>query len=434
MAHASYYLALVAAAQPHLQDAEQARWLGRLDQEQENVRAALRWLLAGAARTQGQTGASPPAEDALRLCTSLYPFWQARGTLREGQTLLEQALAYRAGVALSIQARALCVASELALYLDESERAERFGREGLRCFRELSDPAGIADCLEQLAAVAWATNTYVTARAQYEEAEQFHQVAGDTWRQGRCLTQLARIALAQGEYSLARTRLEEAERLYQPLGVQERLAWVRHLHAKVLLLTGGNLARAQRLGEQAVALARAGGFKVYLAYALHVLGQVRLQQDQREVARDLAEESVAILTEVGDRQGASEALLGLARVLVAQEYPQAAAQRVQESLALMRQVHFDELVPDNLEVWGAVLARQGEPEHAATLWGAAATWRASHGLPLPPVYRADYDQARAGARSQLGEAAFAAAWEQGQALSMEHLLAGPASGPLPDPR
>ena len=41
-AHASYYLALVAAAQPHLQDAEQARWLGRLDQEQENVRSPRR--------------------------------------------------------------------------------------------------------------------------------------------------------------------------------------------------------------------------------------------------------------------------------------------------------------------------------------------------------------------------------------------------------
>ncbi|HEU5370179.1 MAG TPA: adenylate/guanylate cyclase domain-containing protein, partial [Ktedonobacterales bacterium] len=263
-AHAQYYLALVEAAEPHLQRAEQARWLSRLDQEQENVRAALSWLLAGAARSQGQEGV-PHAEHALSLCIGLFPFWDVRGTIREGQTWLEQALTYRAGVAVPIQARALYAAAQLALYLDETGRAEVRSREGLNYFREVGDPAGIADGLEQLAAVAWASNQYAAARTQYEEAEQLYQRAGNTWEQGRCLTQLARIALAQGEYARARTRLEEAERLYQPLGVQERLAWVRHLQAKVFLLTGDNLARAQRLGEQAVALARAGGFKPYLA-------------------------------------------------------------------------------------------------------------------------------------------------------------------------
>ena len=433
-AHATSFLALVEAAEPRLRRAEQVRWLRRLDQEQENVRAALSWLLASAQHHQGKGEVSPHAEYALRLCVGLLSFWDARGSLREGQALMEVALTYRAGVAAPILARALYAAAQLALYLDEVRRAEILSQEGLNAFRELGDPAGIAKSLDQLATVAWAGNNYAAARIQYEEAEQFCQKAGDTWGQGRCLTQLARIALAEGEYSLARTRLEEAERLYQPLGVQERLAWVRHLHAKVLLLAGGNLARAQMLGEQAVALAQAGGFKVYLAYALNVLGQVRLQQGQREVARALAEESVALLTEVGDRQGANEARLGLARVLAAQGNVQAALQCVQESLALMRQVRFIELVPDSLEMWGTLLAGQGELEGAASLWGAAATWRTSHGLPLPPVYRAAHEQAVADARAQLGEAAWASAWEQGQASSLDHLLAGPTSGPLPDPR
>jgi hypothetical protein len=148
----------------------------------------------------------------------------------------------------------------------------------------------------------------------------------------------------------------------------------------------------------------------------------------------LAEESLAILTETGDRTGTSEALLDLARVLVAQGNTQAASQRVQESLALMLQVHLKELVPDGLEVWGTVLTRQGEPERAVSLWGAAAVWRASSGLPMPPIHRAAYEQEVVGARAQMGEAAFAAAWEQGQATSLEHLLAGPKSGQLPDPR
>jgi len=287
----------------------------------------------------------------------------------------------------------------------------------------LGDTIGIANGLERLAAVARAGYDYAAARAQYEEAEQLYQKTGEIWKQGRCLTQLARMALAQGEYTLARTQLEEAERLYQTLGVQERLTWVHHLQAKAFLLAGDDLARAQKLGEQAVALARAGKFKACLAYALNVLGQIHLKQGQPDLARDLIEESVAILTDMGDRGGIGEALPGLAQVLIAQGDAQLAIQHVQEELALIRQIRLDQFVPDCLEVWGAALAGQGDLERAATLWGAAAAWRAAHHLPIAPAYRADHEQAVAGARAQIGESVFVAAWEHGQATPLDRLLA-----------
>src|SRR5439155_5838651 len=44
-AHAAYYLALAEEAQPYLQGAEQTRWFARLEQERENLRVALSYLL-----------------------------------------------------------------------------------------------------------------------------------------------------------------------------------------------------------------------------------------------------------------------------------------------------------------------------------------------------------------------------------------------------
>src|SRR5258708_1302791 len=67
-AHAEYYLALAEQAEPHLRGTEQIRWFARLEQEHENLRAALLWLLE---RTRVQTGPQEDqlqAEQALRRC------------------------------------------------------------------------------------------------------------------------------------------------------------------------------------------------------------------------------------------------------------------------------------------------------------------------------------------------------------------------------
>jgi DNA-binding CsgD family transcriptional regulator len=57
------------------------------------------------------------------------------------------------------------------------------------------------------------------------------------------------------------------------------------------------------------------------------------------------------------------------------------------------------------------------------------------GTPISPAYRADYERSVATARTQLGEQAFAAAWAEGRAMTMEQVVdaRGPVvlSEPLP---
>src|SRR5581483_7582102 len=81
-AHAAYYLALAEEAEPYLRGAQQATWLARLEDEHDNLRAALQWALQ-----QGD------AATGLRLGGALWRFWYLHGHAGEGWRWLTQLLA-----------------------------------------------------------------------------------------------------------------------------------------------------------------------------------------------------------------------------------------------------------------------------------------------------------------------------------------------------
>src|SRR3989440_11431061 len=87
-AHAVYYMTLAEEAERELVGPQQAAWLERLEQEHENLRVALQWLLEPA----GDEEHGYRQEMALRLAVALWSFWNIRGRWSEGRAFLEQAL------------------------------------------------------------------------------------------------------------------------------------------------------------------------------------------------------------------------------------------------------------------------------------------------------------------------------------------------------
>ena len=81
-AHATYYLELAEKAEPASLDMHQRIWLEELERERDNLNAALHWLLE-----------HKDVEAALRLASALRQFWFLRGSLHEGSSFLERALA-----------------------------------------------------------------------------------------------------------------------------------------------------------------------------------------------------------------------------------------------------------------------------------------------------------------------------------------------------
>ncbi len=360
-AHALCYLALAEQAEPQLKGAEQNRWFARLEQERENLRTALSWLLERARRQVQAEEGREQAERALRLCTALFWFWYWYGYFREGWSFLEQALTMWKGVDRSLQARTLSTAGRLLWQLDDPERAEALTGESLALYRELGDTAGVADALFLLGRVARERSQYALARSQLEEAKALFQHVGDTWKRGQCLTELARIATAQGEYDRARALLEESLALYRALGDQLYIAWVLHLLACVLFESQSDLTRAAALAEQSLALDREADAKSCSGDPLWLLGEIHLVQGEQTRARELAEEGVAICRELGVGWRDVIAFITLARILASQGDRAAARALYLESLTLLHTIGNNVFVAACLEGLGAVGAVQGQP-------------------------------------------------------------------------
>ena len=86
-------------------------------------------------------------------------------------------------------------------------------------------------------------------------------------------------------------------------------------------------------------------------------------------------------------------------------------------------------MPDNreslgraLEALAAVTLTAGEPELAATLFGAADGVRRSIGAGVWMTDRASHDQTAAQLRTQLGDATYTAATDRGRSLTVDEVL------------
>jgi len=422
-AHALYYLKRAEEAEPHLRGTEPGGWFARLEQEHENLRAALSWLLERAAMRAGSEGEKEWAELAMRLCGALYWFWNIHGYYREGRNFLERALAVRERVAAHVQVKVLYAATELAITQDDFERAEALCRESVTLSRELGDTTGKATALFQLGFIAWARCRYTEACAQLEAAVALFQELGDTWSRARSLAYLARVFSAQGNYGRARALAEESLELSRALGNKGRIAIALCELARVRFLAQDDFAHAQALAEQSLAFFRELGDTQYIAVLLSLLGEMCLIQGEQTQAHELLEESVATFKELGDRWSTAEAMLSFARVAVSQGELAVASARYQESLALARGIDAQILIASALEGGGAVAAAQRQAGWAARLWGAAKALREAIGAPLPPVYRADYELTLATIRTQLGEEAFATALARGGIMTLEEVIA-----------
>lgn len=422
-AHAEYYLHLAEQAEPHLRGSEPERWLARLEQEHENLRAALSFLLEQAHRQAGTPQGQESAEHALRLCAALYVFWYIRGYNQEGQAYSEQALAVRSGVKAPVQARILSNAAYMAMAVDKFERAEILGGEGLTFYRELDDRAGLATCLSLLGSVAAGRGQYRLAAAQLAEAAAFFREQVSSLESSINLSEWARVATEQGRYEQAQVLLDECMALSEALGEQQRVAWASYLLARLLFVSQRNPEQARLLAEQSLAQFEEQGIDFTRAFALGLLGQMHLAQGEWVQACAKLEESAAFMQEWGSRSDSVEPLLGLARAATAQQELVEARRRCQESLRLQVALGSQALVPACLEVMGTLLAAQGRVLEAVERWGTAKALREALDAPMHPVERPDYDKAVTTARRQLGEKAFARAWAKGRSTPVGQVIA-----------
>jgi hypothetical protein len=162
-----------------------------------------------------------------------------------------------------------------------------------------------------------------------------------------------------------------------------------------------------------------------MAFYYWISGREALRRGDAATANTLMEQSLALFQEMGDRWHSWAPICILGRIKEYQSDFTAALAFYEQSLAEARELQDDWPCAFSLEGWASVVATQGKCAWAARLWGAAESLRERCGIPLSPLERVDYEPAAAASRTHLGEQAFAAAWTEGRAMTLEQVLAAP---------
>jgi non-specific serine/threonine protein kinase len=216
--HRDFFLRLAEQADACLRGPESARWLHRLEQEHDNLRAALEWS-RGAPDGDGLVG--------LRLAGALARFWETRGYLREGRQHLSDALALPgADAPTEERATALAGAGMLATDQGAHEEAQALYEQSLAIRRARGDRRGVANTLNSQGLLAWNQGDYASAHALCEESLAMWREIGDKRGMAGCLNNLANAAAMQGDRAAARAYYEEALRLNRELGNK---TWEAHI-------------------------------------------------------------------------------------------------------------------------------------------------------------------------------------------------------------
>jgi non-specific serine/threonine protein kinase len=245
-AHAEYFLALAEAAEPALRGPRQAEWLGRLEEQHGNLRAALAWAMGGGDRGLG-----------LRLAGALGRFWLTRSYLTEGRRWLDAALASSEGMPPAARAKALVGAGSLARDQGDYALGMRLLEESVGLWRELGDRWWTAQALNVLALTADVKGESERAVLLMEEALGLFRELGDDERSAAILINLGATALFRGDYDRSAGLLEEALRSRRLLSPSTLATALLELGIAALA-TGEPLVAESRIGEGLIAAREVG--------------------------------------------------------------------------------------------------------------------------------------------------------------------------------
>ena len=364
-------LAQAERAEPELKGPDQGAFLDFLEEEHDNLRAALTWAFDHL-----------DAADGLRLSVLLSRFWLVRGYLSEGRHWLGLALAVDARLPPLDRAKALVAASTLAWHQGDYAGVGPFAEEALRLSRASGDNVGVAEALCRLGELATMTGEHEQARSLFEQS----RAAWDESGAMRGVIQSLNVPL-------------------HDLGT--------------IVLEDGDYDRAQSLFEEALAIAKEHGNTTDVVFHLSGLGHVAKRRGDHEAARALYEESSAIAKGLGYKRMAAFTLQYMADLAFTSGDLARTASLYREALGYFGPARDRLGIARCLEGLAKVAALTGQFERTSRLTGVASGLRQAMNSPIPPSEVEDYAWAVHRARAGLGDDLFEAARSDGRRVQLE---------------
>jgi predicted ATPase/DNA-binding CsgD family transcriptional regulator/tetratricopeptide (TPR) repeat protein len=344
----------------------------RVERENDNIRAALRWLIG-----HGE------AAYAQRLSGAMGSFWMLGGHASEGRAWLGEVDALPGGHRkTAARVRMLDAAAVLAAEQADYTIARELAAEALELGRELGDDVGTGIALLQLSLLAWYRREFAVALTLAAEGAATSVAAGLRALEGAHRRLAAQAAFDLGDATagtLAEQALAVVAEAQYPGGIALAPTTLSQIH-----LSRGELGTARALLDRALAMHPKGVGGTGQMWTLANFGWVATEQGDLATAHACLLDALVI---------ARDALGGRARLAMP------------------------------IEGLAQVAAAAGRAAQAIRLAGAAAALRDTHAAPPTPTERGQLDRWLSRARASIGARAAEAAWEAGRRLTTDEAVA-----------
>ena len=348
--HLAHLVDLMTTADHHIRTNAQEEWLIRVRESLQDLRAALRWSLAGAAPEQGVLLAARSAW-----------YWTLEGMLAEARQWLDAAEA--APVTQDGIRAALCLAvGRIAAPLGELARAREACAASVRISRRTGDHRLLGEALVTVGIIDWALGDLAAAAAAHDEAVHRLTAVGERWNRVAALVLRARTAVDAGDAD-----------------VDDRI-------------------------ETALVSARQSGERHLIGLAVSQQGRRALLAGDAGAALRAAEQSLTVWREVGYQEGEINALNLMGRALTAQSRPAEAEELLLRSLRTARTIRHRGGLYEGLECLAAVLHATGRDEQARRALTVVERERRSSGIPTPAAEAGALADLAARIRDRVGDA------------------------------
>lgn len=315
--------------------------------------------------------------------------------------------------------------AELELRGDQAPWVERLGLE-LDNLRAALDWCRSTGESEPGLRLAGAMGMFWDVRGIYREGrrwleEMFPSDGVDGAVRAKALVWASVLAWRQGHYDRVKTSAEQALALARTHEAEWSMGLALHQlgHAAHV---NGDVGQATRLLQESVEVFRQQADVWGQAYSLNCLGDLAHNRGMDDQAAAQLEEAIALWRRLNNSWGLSLSLLNLGNVVLRQGDHHRARALIEESLEICRTIGAMTAMMYCLINLVGIAVNEGQPRRAAQLFGATDALMIVAGVSLEPVNRADYERDMQKAKTALTEAAWTAAWQAGQEMSLEQVL------------
>jgi predicted ATPase/DNA-binding XRE family transcriptional regulator len=399
--HLKYFLQFSEQAEFALRGPTQIEWYARLNDERDNIRAALEW----ADQTDVEAGSY--------LSSRLHRPWESID-FREGNYWLPKFLQKPESHAYPrARAKALHAYGWILDSLEQLDVARSLAQECLTLYRALGDQQGEVDALLRL---SWESPNPTEALALIQQALALAKALGDVRRQADALGYLG--WLDQGNQFV---HWEKAIALARPLGDWLGLA-SRLSTMGWFLILNGDIESAQKHLDEASMLYQQLNLKLAGTKLLPAYGQIALIQGDFEKARACFQENAAINMEFGNRLECLWARVHLGYVAVGQDNVTEARDIFGETVQNFQKDKNTIGVVFTLEGIAGLYIATNKPAMAAQLIGWTDAARKEIEDTRPLLEQADVDKIIAACLAKMGEVAFSDAYDEGQTMTLDEAV------------